>query len=49
MVIRIKERDVTHDKLEIYSCKMTHHHSPEHTKWWGRVDVKLGGTGERDG
>jgi hypothetical protein len=50
MVTGIKERDMTHDKLELYSCKMTHHHSPAHrVSGEGGVDVKLGGTGEREG
>jgi hypothetical protein len=41
MVIRVKEMYMTHNKFEIYSCKMTHYHSPEHRCRWG-VDVKLG-------
>jgi len=50
MVTGIKERDMTHDKLEPYSCKMTHHHSTAHrNSGLGGVDVKLGGTGEREG
>jgi len=52
MVTGIKERDMIHDKLELYSCKMSHHHSPAHrmSGWGGGgVDVKLGGTGEREG
>jgi hypothetical protein len=39
---------MTRDKLEIYSCKMTHYHSAGHKNRWG-VDGKLGGGGEGDG
>jgi hypothetical protein len=47
MVIRVKEMYMTHNKLEIFFCKMTHYHSREHRCRSG-VDVKLGNGVERE-